>query len=101
MTNSTKADAETSRGAARRAGLVDAGIALVAESGWSGLTHRAVAAKAAANAGLVLVAAVDGLTLHLTLDPEMSLEQIVTAVRRAVSAVLRQFGADEGTVAPR
>lgn len=97
MTNSTKADAETSRGAARRAGLVDAGIALVAESGWSGLTP----AKAAANAGLVLVAAVDGLTLHLTLDPEMSLEQIVTAVRRAVSAVLRQFGADEGTVAPR
>lgn len=41
------------KGRQRRSELIAAGVALLAESGWSGLTHRAVAARARANAGLV------------------------------------------------
>ncbi|MBF6331732.1 TetR/AcrR family transcriptional regulator [Nocardia transvalensis] len=48
MTNSRAA-----RGERRRAELIDAGIAVLAEQGWAGLTHRAVAARAEANPGLV------------------------------------------------
>ena len=44
---------EDDRGRRRRAELVAAGVALLAESGWEGLTHRAVAARAQANPGLV------------------------------------------------
>jgi len=41
------------RGEQRRDELVAAGVALLAEEGWAGLTHRAVAARANANPGLV------------------------------------------------
>ena len=41
------------RGEQRRDELVAAGVALLAEVGWGGLTHRAVAARANANPGLV------------------------------------------------
>lgn len=44
---------ETPRGEERRVALVDAGLAQLAESGWSGVTHRAVAGRAGANPGLV------------------------------------------------
>ena len=44
---------EDARGRRRRDELVAAGVALLAESGWEGLTHRAVAARAQANPGLV------------------------------------------------
>lgn len=44
---------DDARGRRRRAELVAAGVALLAESGWEGLTHRAVAARAQANPGLV------------------------------------------------
>ncbi len=45
--------AEPSRGARRREQLVSAGLALLAEEGWSGLTARAVAARAGTHPGLV------------------------------------------------
>jgi AcrR family transcriptional regulator len=44
---------DDARGRRRRAELVAAGVTLLAESGWEGLTHRAVAARAQANPGLV------------------------------------------------
>lgn len=45
--------ARAPRGRQREDDLIEAGVALLAETGWSGVTHRAVAARAAANAGLV------------------------------------------------
>jgi AcrR family transcriptional regulator len=44
---------QTTRGEQRRAALVEAGIAQLAEHGWSGVTQRAVAGRAGANPGLV------------------------------------------------
>ncbi|MFW6691312.1 TetR family transcriptional regulator [Streptomyces sp. MAR4 CNX-425] len=41
------------RGRQRRAELIEAGASLLAQQGWSGVTHCAVAARAKANAGLV------------------------------------------------
>lgn len=41
------------RGRRRQAELVAAGVEILSESGWEGLTHRAVAARAEANPGLV------------------------------------------------
>ncbi len=43
----------TTKGAQRRASLVDAAVELLSEAGWSGVTHRAVATRAGANPGLV------------------------------------------------
>lgn len=43
----------TNKGAQRRASLVDAAVELLSESGWPGVTHRAVATRAEANPGLV------------------------------------------------
>lgn len=45
--------AEPSRGARRRDQLVGAGLSLLAEKGWSGLTARAVAGRAGTHPGLV------------------------------------------------
>lgn len=42
-----------SRGEARRASLVDAGLLILSEDGWPGLTHRKVARRAGANPALV------------------------------------------------
>ncbi|ADD40127.1 TetR/AcrR family transcriptional regulator [Stackebrandtia nassauensis] len=44
---------QASRGRRRQAELVAAGVEILSESGWEGLTHRAVAARAEANPGLV------------------------------------------------
>lgn len=41
------------RGQKRRDELIEAGVALLSESGWRGVTQRAVAARAGANPGLV------------------------------------------------
>lgn len=46
-------NAHDARGQRRRAELVEAGVAILAEDGSDALTHRAVAARAGANAGLV------------------------------------------------
>jgi AcrR family transcriptional regulator len=44
---------QTVRGEQRRTALVAAGVAQLAEHGWAGVTHRAVAGRAGANPGLV------------------------------------------------
>ncbi|BCJ69884.1 TetR/AcrR family transcriptional regulator [Polymorphospora rubra] len=46
-------DRPSERGDRRRADLVDAGLALLAESGWPAVTSRLVATRAGANVGLV------------------------------------------------
>ena len=43
----------TARGAARRRQLIDAGVTVLVREGWAGLTARAVAEEAQANAGLI------------------------------------------------
>lgn len=43
----------TQKGAARRDSLIEAAVTLLADQGWAGVTHRAVAAHAGANPGLV------------------------------------------------
>ena len=43
----------TNKGSQRRASLVEAAVELLCEQGWPGVTHRAVAARAGANPGLV------------------------------------------------
>lgn len=43
----------TNKGAQRRASLIDAAVELLGETGWVGVTHRAVATRADANPGLV------------------------------------------------
>lgn len=44
---------QTRRGEERRSALIEAGVGQLAEAGWAGVTHRAVAARAGANPGLV------------------------------------------------
>lgn len=43
----------TNKGAERRAAIVEAAVDLLAEEGWAGVTHRAVAGRAQTNPGLV------------------------------------------------
>lgn len=87
VTSADTAGSGTSRGARRKAELVEAGVALLLEGGWGALTSRAVADRAGANLGLVhyhfggfpeLKRAVTGAVIAEVFDPVLD---VMTAER--------------------